>query len=253
MMRRIYASKLIFALFGAFVFAGCSEQVSSSILDETEEPAYRRAKDMLTRNLNSEALSNFNNVILKRAGNAPESHLEAGLIYMNHMNDPASAYYHFNQCKAIKGRDPASNSRDAGLDRVEELINTSMKELLSTLDAKHYRLKLLDTITQLQKENETLKTQLAEARKGAIQSPPSRSASVNQSTPGARVQPQRPAAAPRTAGQRRYYVVKERDSLYKISREVYGDPSRWQEILDANRGTLPDASQLQPGMSLVIP
>ena len=66
---------------------GCSESVTLEVLDETEDPIYRRAKDLLARDLNSEALSNFNKLIAKRDGIAPESHLEAGLIHLNHIKD----------------------------------------------------------------------------------------------------------------------------------------------------------------------
>ena len=66
-----------------------------------------------------------------------------------------------------------------------------------------------------------------------------------------RIEPSRPDT-PSSQG-RRIYTVQERDSLYKISRQMYGDPSRWREILEANRGVLPSESQLQPGMRLIIP
>ncbi|MGK0240642.1 MAG: nucleoid-associated protein YgaU, partial [Candidatus Pelagisphaera sp.] len=66
-------------------------------------------------------------------------------------------------------------------------------------------------------------------------------------------EPRRPGGAMSTPRERRTYVVKAGDNLYNISREVYGDGGRYKEILQANRATLPSASQLQPGMSLIIP
>ncbi len=224
------------------------------ILSETEDPVYRRAKDLLARDLNSEALSNFDKLIMMRNGNAPESHLEAGLIYLDHMNDPVSAIYHFNRYKMIKRRDPKSSQVDASVARVEGLVKTAMKELLSTLDAQVYRLKLLDTIQLLRDENEILKSEVADSRKGIFKESSSQIAlSGEVSASGNRNEPRRPGAESTTPRPRRVYVVKARDSLYKISREVYGDGSRWQEILRANRATLPSAKQLQPGMSLIIP
>ncbi len=252
MMRRSPASKLIFALAGTLLIAACSDRMSLDVLSETEDPIYRRAKDLLSRNLYNEALSQFTKIISKRDGNAPESHLEAGLIHLNHMDDQYSAIYHFKHYLVIRGRDPSSPERDAGMTRVEELIKTAKKDLLTTEDAKNYRLKLLDTIEQLRRENESLKTRLAEARRGLFRDPEPEE-SLNPAVTGESRAPEPARPTPPTGNGPRTYIVKEGDSLYRISLEVYGNGSRWVEILEANRGVLPSETQLQPGMSLVIP
>jgi len=262
MMRTFLASKHIFFLLLAALVYGCSESVTLEVLDETEDPIYRRAKDLLARDLNSEALSNFNKLIAKRDGIAPESHLEAGLIHLNHIKDPISAIYHFKRYIAVKQRERQSTQRDAGMERVEDLISTAKKELLMTVDAQDYRLKLLDTIEQLRAENESMKSQLQEFRKressgtissGALlQGPDSSGIADNSSAQsGVGLEPSRLDLA--SSEGRRIYTVQARDSLYKISRQMYGDPSRWREILEANRGVLPSESDLQPGMQLIIP
>ena len=131
-----------------------------------------------------------------------------------------------------------------------------------TVDAQDYRLKLLDTIEQLRDENESMKVQIQELRQqqssGAVssgafsQTPNSSGITDNSLSPASeRIEPSRPDAP--SSQDRRIYTVQERDSLYKISRQMYGDPSRWREILEANRGVLPSESQLQPGMRLIIP
>lgn len=251
-MRRSYASKLIFALIGTFVIAGCSDRMSLDVLSETEDPVYRRAKDLLSRNLYNEALSQFTKIISKRDGNAPESHLEAGLIHLNQMDDQYSAIYHFKHYLVIKSRDPSSPDRDAGMARVEDLIKTAKKDLLTTEDAKNYRLKLLDTIEQLRRENEALKSRLADSRNGTFNAPETRQEPDR--VDGAATNRQDPVRPPNATNDgRRTYIVKEGDSLYKISSEVYGNGGRWVEILEANQGVLPSERQLQPGMSLVIP
>jgi len=251
-MTRSYASKLIFALVGTLLFGACSDRMSYDVLSETEDPIYRRAKDLLSRNLYNEALSQFTKIISKRDGTAPESHLEAGLIHLNHMDDQYSAIYHFKHYLMIKSREPVSSERNEGMARVEDLIKTAKKDLLTTEDAKNYRLKLLDTIEQLRRENEALKSQLEDSQRG-VASAPNASRAPSQPDPRieSRVTPSRPT--PSTDQGQRTYTVKEGDSLYRISLEVYGNGSRWVEILEANRGVLPSETQLQPGMTLVIP
>jgi nucleoid-associated protein YgaU len=55
------------------------------------------------------------------------------------------------------------------------------------------------------------------------------------------------------AGETRTYQVRSLDTLAEISRQVYGDPSRFGEILEANREKLTRPEDLREGMVLVIP
>jgi nucleoid-associated protein YgaU len=78
-------------------------------------------------------------------------------------------------------------------------------------------------------------------------------------------QPQRqpvaqPALAAMTAGasvsggqKQRRYTTKPGDTLYKISREFYGDSNQYAKIFNANRSVLRDLNTINPGQELVIP
>ena len=61
------------------------------------------------------------------------------------------------------------------------------------------------------------------------------------------------ARPPATVAPGTTYTVRVGDTLYRIAESVYGDRSRWRDILDANRAQLPSPSALKPGMVLVIP
>jgi LysM repeat protein len=50
-----------------------------------------------------------------------------------------------------------------------------------------------------------------------------------------------------------YYTVKKGQSLWDISKEVYGRGSKWVKIYEANKNTLKDPNALRPGMMLIIP
>lgn len=50
-----------------------------------------------------------------------------------------------------------------------------------------------------------------------------------------------------------FYTVKSGDSLSKISKEVYGDPMRYNEIFEANKPMLEHPDKIYPGQTLVIP
>ena len=49
------------------------------------------------------------------------------------------------------------------------------------------------------------------------------------------------------------YEVKSGDSLSKISKSVYGDANRYNDIFKANTDQLSDPNKIQPGQRLKIP
>jgi nucleoid-associated protein YgaU len=50
------------------------------------------------------------------------------------------------------------------------------------------------------------------------------------------------------------YVVKSGENLRRISSELYGDPSRWKEIYEANKAAIgAEDAELKPGMRLTLP
>jgi len=49
------------------------------------------------------------------------------------------------------------------------------------------------------------------------------------------------------------YTVQKGDTLSKISKQFYGDASKYKKIFDANRDQLKDPDKIQPGQVLRIP
>lgn len=49
------------------------------------------------------------------------------------------------------------------------------------------------------------------------------------------------------------YTVKKGDSLWIISKKIYGDGKYWKKILDANKGKLSSSSNVKEGLVLDIP
>lgn len=259
---------ILVGILGALWLAGCGERISVELGREEDDPIYRRAKDLLDRGMENEALENYLKLIQKRSGAAPESHLDAGNIYLNHLRDPVSAIYHFKRYKSQISR-VASPESEQKLGLVDDLIKTATKAFAASFDAKVYqdpleRLKLLDTIQELREENDVLKRELATTRQrlgaeGSQVRPAAADSAaavtfVPSSAAPARVAPQRseparsePAAAPRT------YTIRSGDTLYKISKQVYGDAARWRELLEANREQIPDPGNLKVGATITIP
>ncbi len=229
---------------------------------ETDERAYRRGKSLLREGRREEALQAFLAVVSARP-DAPESHLEAGLLYLNHLKDPLAAIYHFRRYLALR---PDGEHAEF----VRELILTAQKDFVQTLPGEPFsdtveRANLLETLRGLRDENERLKqdalrlqrelaeqeSELRRLRQAAAQA----AASGPRPSQVAPIIIQQPPAAPAAAApaQPRTYTVEGGDTLSRISARVYGDPNKWKLIFEANRDQLSSPNALKPGQVLRIP
>ena len=252
---------------------GASHVASRS---EVDEPYYREGDRLKRQGSTKEALGAFLRVIEKRGDDAPESHLEAGLLYQQYFKDPIAAIYHFRRYLDLQ-----PNARQADL--VRQRIDAAMRDFARTLPAQPLesqaaRLELMNRIDELQRENLQLKEELA-GRHPAVPeatgeplvekrvemrtpSPPNASATVffrpGPPAAGAAGSAVRTPPAPRAtpapaAASGRTHVVTAGESLYKIAQRYYGNGTRWPEILEANRDRLKNEGAVRVGMELRIP
>jgi len=260
------------SLFSVFLLAaalcGCAERGGDAALAETEEPAFRRAAQLARSGRANQALESYLKLIQKRHGEAPESHLEAGRLYLNHIEDPVSAIYHFRRYKALLDAGVGVEDVERRAALADELVKTAMKQFASGFEAQIFRdplerIDLMDTIKRLAEDNERLKRELVQAKRSARSAAASAEAQSDvpsgeqaaRRPPERRSEPSSPTSSrPGESGEsQRTYIVQPGDTLYRISQRVYGTGSRWLEILEANRASLPDPQQLRVGDTLVIP
>lgn len=153
--------------------AGCGGGDSVPAAAEIDDPYYRQGQQLVKQGRTQEALSAYLKAIERRGGqSSAESHLEAGLIYLQHSKDPMEAYHHFRQYLLQQ-----PNSRNAA--RVSALVNTAKRESARTLsggtaDNQGARTELFEQIDRLQRDNdrlqregEALRAELAALRSGA--------------------------------------------------------------------------------------
>jgi tetratricopeptide (TPR) repeat protein len=266
---------------------GCGDADRVSYASELDEPDYREASALLQAGRRQEALTAFLKVIDKRRDDAAESHLSVGLLYVQHINDPLSAIYHFRKYLALR-----PNSQQAPL--VRQRINAAIREFARTLPAQPLegqtqRVDLVATLDRLKQENEALKQQLADAKAGrgaptlpavgaagpVATVPDSRPSFTLETAPTVRtralpVTPPRQApppvivpVAPRQtapvpapvvtpAGPRRH-VVRPGDTLSKLAQQYYNNRAKWRDIYAANRSVMKSESDMKVGMELKIP
>jgi tetratricopeptide (TPR) repeat protein len=164
-LRRVI-HRLILPLLGvlALGFAGCSDNDHVNSASELDEPGYREGEALLKTGRKQEALTAFLKVISKRGDDAPESHLELGLLYLQHINDPLAAIYHFKKYLALR-----PNSPQAPL--VKQRVDAAIREFARTipaqpLEGQPQRVDLMAALDRLKQENEALKQQLADLKAG---------------------------------------------------------------------------------------
>jgi tetratricopeptide (TPR) repeat protein len=258
--------------------AGCDGRDRLALGTESNDPYYRQGDQLKRQGRYQEALGAYLKVIEKRRDDAPESHLEAGLIYQQYLKDPIYAIFHFRKYLEL-----APNSRQADL--VRQRVDAAMRDFARSLPAQPLesqaaRLDLMGRIDELQKENLQLKEDIARLHQGGAlpaDNPDPAAASAAGSVPprpvkrsplfnpppagqaGAAVataQAARPSAAPPpkpppTIGRR--HVVSPGETLYKIAQLYYGSGSKWPQILEANRDVLKNENAVRAGMELKIP
>ncbi|AOS44630.1 LysM domain/BON superfamily protein [Lacunisphaera limnophila] len=269
--------------------AGCGDNDRLTYASELDEPNYREGLSLMKAGRRQEALTAFLKVVDKRRDDAPESHLEVGLLYAQHINDPLSAIYHFRKYLALR-----PNSPQAPL--VRQRIDAAIREFARTipaqpLDRQVQRVDLIATLDRLKEENDALKLQLAEARAGRgvtlpegdkVPSPAEpvvapaedftfsvdtlRTVRTRPAPPApARVTPAPPAATSATparsvanppapaATAARQHVVRPGDTLSKLAQQYYNNRAKWRDIYAANRNVMRNEGDLKVGMQLKIP
>lgn len=158
---------LLVALAALCLGAGCGGRDALPTVAEMDERLYREGEQYKRQGRSQEALASFLKVIEKRGEqSSAESHLEAGLIFLNHSKDPIFAYYHFRQYLAQQPNSP----RAAG---VRDLINTAKLEIWRTMSMpgqsqdNQASLKLREQVETLGRENELLRGEIAALRGSA--------------------------------------------------------------------------------------
>ncbi|MBL9202913.1 MAG: LysM peptidoglycan-binding domain-containing protein [Opitutaceae bacterium] len=266
-VRRISAVVLLAALVAG---AGCGERAGAPLPAEMDEALYVQGMQLKRQGRHQEALGPFLKVIEKRGSRgAAESHLEAGVIYLQHVKDPVEAYHHFRRYLDLE---PKSKQADFVRGQVQAALREFAKSIPGRpLEAQTARLEMDDELIRLRRENDGLRAELATVRNAAI-APLPRAAGVitmpddlRAVAPPVQVPaPEAPAAAqprreaeavakaapPRGSG--RTHTVKAGESLFRIGQR-YGVKA--DAIAAANRDLLPAGagSTLRPGMELKIP
>jgi hypothetical protein len=273
---------MLLALAALLAGAGCGGD-NGSLTPELDEPLYRDGQQKKREGQNQQALADFLRVIAKRGDQAPESHLEAGLIYRGY--DPIAAIYHFKKYIEVEPNSKqVANVRDL-ISAAERDFAKTLPMVTSAIDGAAGHSDLLEEVNRLQRENDDLRARLASLRgevspslgfhlvgdaagapvpvpvpvasapvpapeEASPVAPPAEAPAPPPAPAAAVARPRPPPAAPAHS---RSYTVQAHDTLFKIAAKVYGKATaaHVRAIEEANH--LSSASALKPGMELRMP
>lgn len=228
------------------ITGGCLSD--SDDIPEREESNYKRAVSFYKDERYEHALTLFLKIIDERQM-APESHLEAGRIYLDYIKDPVAAIYHFRKYLELK-----PDVEQSAI--VRQMIETAQKAFAKSLPGRSYetdvdRLDLMTLLKKTQDENLQLRKEIAKFQNllGKSHMQKSKEAVPNQmSFVGGNIHPKQEKKKGDSL-----YTVGTGDTLSKISIKVYGNAMYWERIYNANRDKLPSAHALKLGQVLKVP
>ena len=293
--RKMHARSLAICALALTVLAagpGCGSD-NPALTAEVDDSSYRLGQQLEREGRWDEALAAYLRVVSRRGDAAPESNLDAGLIYLNHTQNPIFAIYHFSKYLELE-----PNSKKAGM--VRGMIDSAKREFARTLPGQPLEnvsthLGLEDQVNRLQRENDELRAENAalragvavpvthsstislsaipkeevapEAPQGAAQQDGSSAislapvaagdagaASAITDAPQEEAPPRQPAARAPAPAAARHHSVARGDTLFSLSLKYYGTRSKWRDIFAANRDVLAsENSPLKIGTELKIP
>ena len=140
----------------------CSRSGGGATGTEQEDGDFLRAQDLKKRDQSTEALAAYLKVIARRGELAPESYLDAGLIYFQKLKDPFKAWYYLQHYLELQ---PNSPRRD---EVRQQVVAAEREALFQRLAQSQFGggelVQLQEQVDQLTRENARLEGELKLAR-----------------------------------------------------------------------------------------
>ncbi|OGV40839.1 MAG: hypothetical protein A2X48_22910 [Lentisphaerae bacterium GWF2_49_21] len=232
-------------------FSSCDQGTS----DDIRHPVFKKGRNKKEDGKFAESAKAFEDY-LKINPYSAKCHLELASLYSDNLDDPLVAIYHFRKYLEMEPDSPDRKKIETWIQAAEKEYYTQLKSRYPDDETKK-QLEILKErekryilhLTRLRNENEYLKSQLGQKLNTQIftEQPPAAEnvavkpapASVSDSTPKKKEIPE-------------FYVVRNGDTLSRISKEMYGDIKYYKLIFEANKDTL-SSENLQIGQKLRIP
>lgn len=259
---RYFALLLVLALFAV----GCDRMSSSAKLIQGHVD---RAKKLYEQRDYEGVIAAYEDV-LRIEPQHSEAHYQIALICDKNLNDPLSAAFHYQQYLRSPNPDPSrvelvkSFLENAKLQIAASTPNVAGQQTPELVKLRTENAALYAQVEELKREIVRSRTKVMEAKtspKIATPTPPV-ATPASTPTPPVTLSQQNTKAAPkveikkstRPASTRpKSYTVKKGEGIQAIAEKIYGDRSKWRQIVAANPSIKKNPNQLSPGQVLVLP
>lgn len=233
------------------LLAGCDRLDLGGDKARQADRAFERARKLIEMRDYAGAAAAYEDALRADSSRA-DAHFQAALIYDRNLNDCLNAAWHYQRYLASPGADSKKT------DLVTSSLNNTLLRLAANIPNAGNQnspelVKLRTENIALYHQVEDLKREIVRLRarpepaKAAAAAPAVRSA-----PPAAVASASKPKPSAATAAKPRSYTVQRGEGIQTIAEKVYGDRSRWREIMRANP-SLKDPARLRAGQVLVIP
>lgn len=234
-------------LAAVLALTGCGKDAKSLEAREESDPNIAAGQAYMEEGKYDEAIAEFKKVLDTEPLMA-RPHLDLATIYQNNKINYIYAIYHYDRYLELR---PGSEKTEF----IEEQKLKVARALANTLINNSKEVKqVVQERNSLIQQNKELKRQLSAALDKKSTATPEATApekTVTQTVP--KTATPAPKSQPDMGGKHQIYHVVSGDNLTKIATKFYGDGSKWDIILNANKDTLGGPRDLKVGQTLVIP
>lgn len=228
------------------IFTGCS----GSAPEGTRQPLYIKGMKLQKAEQYKQAAAVFERCLRQDPTNRP-AHVQLGMLYDDHLNNPVAALYHYHEGAAGGAEDAhaqvARHAADVLIKRlVAQHLEDTPDDSATSSDASG------KTIEQLNNQVRELIRQRAFLQK-QLKTTVARLQTAENELARLRGSRSPPDPEKETVSTVRTYRVQKGDTLIGITRKHYGSSAYWQALKEYNRRELRGGDQVIPGMALRIP
>jgi LysM repeat protein len=239
----------------ALFLTGCDQLGMSGNSKQMVERHLEKAKRAYEQRDFKGAIEEYEG-ILRIQPDYARAHFQIAMIYNSNLNDYLNAAYHFQKFLDLN---PNASEADLARSYLESArLQFAASVPNSSGQGSPELVRLRSENTALYRQIEDLKRDIVRLRGKTTEPPPAHKSGTTPSAPsGAGTPP--PAVTPvkkpatKTAPAARTYTVKKGDGIQSIAERMYGDRSRWRDIIDANPELKGDPKSLKPGQVLNLP
>ncbi len=234
------------------LLAGCDRLDLGGDKARQADRALERARKLIEMRDYAGAAAAYEDALRADSSRA-DAHFQAALIYDRNLNDCLNAAWHYQRYLASPGADSkktdlvTSSLSNTLLRLAANVPNAGNQNSPELVKLRTENIALYHQVEDLKREIVRLRSR-PEPAKASAHTPAARPAASAASAGASKPKPSAAAAAAKS----RRYTVQRGEGIQMIAEKVYGDRSRWREIMQANP-SIKDPARLRAGQVLVIP